>query len=71
MHWIGAQFGVCMSLEFRDMSLSILKFCLNDHRKIKNKQKTKTVSLFRNPLTINKMQIWPGNKLKKILINSL
>ena len=41
VHWIGAQFCVCMFLESRDKSLNMLKFCRNDQRKVKNKRKTK------------------------------
>ena len=37
MHWIGAQFCVCMFLDSRDKSLNMLKFCRNDQRKVKNK----------------------------------
>ena len=36
VHWIGAQFYVCMFLDSRDKSLNMLKFCRNDQRKVKN-----------------------------------
>ena len=38
MHWIGAQFCVCMLLDSRDTSLNILKFCRNNQKKVKNKK---------------------------------
>ena len=37
VHWIGAQFSVYRSLESRDKSLNMLKFCRNLQRKGKNK----------------------------------
>ena len=59
MQWIGAQFCVCMFLDFRDKSLNMLKFCRNDQRKVKNKRRTKGASLLRNPLTMHKMHSLP------------
>ena len=56
VHWLGAQFCVCMFLDSRDKSLNMLKFCRNDQRKLKNKRRTKGASLLRNPLTMNKMR---------------
>ena len=55
MHWIGAQFWVCMFLDSRDKSLNMFKFCWNDQREGKNKRRTKGASLLRNPLTMQKM----------------
>ena len=55
VHWIGAQFCVCMFLDSRDKPLNILKLCRNDQRKVKNKRRTKGASLLRNPLTMHKM----------------
>ena len=55
VHWIGAQFCVCMFLDSIDKSLNMLKICRNDQRKWKNKRRTKGASLLRNPLTMHKM----------------
>ena len=33
VHWIGAQFGVCMILDSSDKSSNMLKFSWNDQRK--------------------------------------
>ena len=41
MHWIGAQFCVCMFLDSRDKSSNMLKLCRNDQRKVKKKKKNK------------------------------
>ena len=38
MHWIGAQFCVCMFLDSRDKSLNMLKFCRNDQREGRTKE---------------------------------
>ena len=54
VHWIGAQFCVCMFLDSRDKSLNMLKLCRKDQRKFKNKRRTKGASLLRNPLTMHK-----------------
>ena len=55
VHWIGAQFRVCMFMDSRDKSLNMLKFCRNDQREGKNKRRTKRASLLRNPFTMHKM----------------
>ena len=55
VHWIGAQFYVCMFLDSRDKLLNMLKICRNDQREGKNKRRTKGASLLQNPLTIHNM----------------
>ena len=55
VHWIGAQFCVCMFLDSRDKSLNMWKFRRNDQRKLKNKRRTKGAYLLWNPLTMHKM----------------
>ena len=55
MHWIGAQFYVCMFLESRDKSLNMLKFCRDDKRKEKIKRRTKGAFLLPIPLAMHKM----------------
>ena len=64
MHWIGAQFCVCMFLDSRDKSLNMLKFCRNDQRKVKNKKRTKGASLLRNPLNAQNAQFGLVMKIK-------
>ena len=52
VHWIGAQFCVCMFLDSRDKPLNMFKSCRNGQRNWKNKRRTKGASLSRNPLTM-------------------
>ena len=61
MHWIGAQFCVCMFLDSKDKSLKMLKFCQNDQRKVKNKRRTKGANGIRIQCT--KCTVWPCNDL--------
>ena len=46
VHWIGAQFCVCIFLDSRDKCLNLSKFCQNDQREGKNKRRLKGASLF-------------------------
>ena len=71
MHWIGAQFCVCVFLDSRDKSLNMLKICRNNQRKVKNKRRTKGASLLRNPLTMHKYStVWPRNEVIKELLKN-
>ena len=74
VHWIGAQFCVCMFLDSSDKYLNMLNFCRNDQRKVKNERRTKGASLMRNPLTMHKMHslasLWSCKKNHTVLPNS-
>ena len=62
MHWIGAQFCVCMFLDSRDNSFNVLKFCWNDQRKVKKKkeeQRERPCCGIR--LQCTKCTVWPRN----------
>ena len=39
VHWIGARFGVCSSLESREKCLNMLKLCRTDKKKKKKDQR--------------------------------
>ena len=62
--WVGAQFCIYMLLDSRDKSLNLLKFCLNDQRKWKNKKRTKERVLVKEPayysIRIYLIQIYPS-----------
>ena len=58
MHWVGAQFCVCIFLVSRDKFLNMLKFFRNDQRKRENKRARPCCRI---RLKFIKYTVWPRN----------
>ena len=59
VYWIGAQFSMCKSLDFRVKSLKMFNLCRNDKRKRKNKKKQRERPCGWIRLQFTKYTFWP------------
>ena len=67
LHWIGAQFCVCMFLDPRDMYLNMLKLCRNDPKNERTKEEQRERPCCGIHLQFSKCTVWPRNKPRMLI----